>query len=81
MNHGVPISLWINSPLLLLINVYANYRFMKSRHHQKFPSLRGGRRSLTGWIIFIFYKRVISVGLNETPPHFFAFPVGELGWG
>ena len=50
------------------------YRFSKANHHQRFPSLRGVRRSLTGWIIFIehiFYKRLIPEGLNETPPRFF----------
>jgi hypothetical protein len=33
--------------------VFKPIRFTKSsNHHQKFPSLRGGRRSLTGWIMY-----------------------------
>ncbi|HRE58747.1 MAG TPA: hypothetical protein PLW09_13080 [Candidatus Kapabacteria bacterium] len=35
----------------------------KPNHHQNFPSLRGGRHSLTGWMIFHkFYKRLIPTG-------------------
>jgi hypothetical protein len=52
---------------------------------EKFPSLRGGRRSLTGWIIFIehiFYKRVIPLGLNhKNEPRFFRLPRRGIGMG
>jgi hypothetical protein len=46
------------------------YRFSKANHHQKFPSLRGVRRSLTGWIMY-----------PKPRPAFFAFPSGKDGMG
>jgi hypothetical protein len=37
-----------------------------SPEFQKFPSLRGGRRSLTGWMNFHkFYKRIIPSGFRD----------------
>jgi hypothetical protein len=69
MNHGVPISLWINSPLLLLINVYANYRFMKSRH-QKIPLIEGWQTQSDG----VDY-------VPKTAPRFFRLPRRGIGMG